>query len=64
MLSVFTLHYLIGTAGCVEYCTERHELGLFTVDQMLEAFGTAGLSATYDENGITGRGLYLARAKP
>jgi SAM-dependent methyltransferase len=41
--------------------TEVHELGLFTVEEMLAAFRTAGLQATYDPAGLIGRGLYVAR---
>ena len=42
--------------------SEVHELGLFTRDEMLEAFRAAGLRATHDPQGLTGRGLYLATA--
>jgi SAM-dependent methyltransferase len=41
---------------------EVHELGLFTPEEMLEAFRAAGLSATHDPEGLTGRGLYVATA--
>ena len=60
-LSVMEFHYLIGTKNCVKHFTERHELGLFSVDNMKDAFIEAGLSVTYDEKGLTGRGLYIAR---
>jgi hypothetical protein len=40
---------------------EVHELGLFTPSEMLESFRAAGLSATFDATGLTGRGLYVAR---
>jgi SAM-dependent methyltransferase len=40
--------------------TEVHELGLFTIEEMLGAFRQAGLSADYDPTGLTGRGLYVA----
>jgi ubiquinone/menaquinone biosynthesis C-methylase UbiE len=60
-LSVLTFHYLIGTRDGVEYVTEQHELGLFTVEEMLAAFDLAGLTVTYDKEGLAGRGLYVAR---
>lgn len=60
-LSVINFHYLTGTSSGVEHSTERHELGLFSVDEMTDAFATAGLAASYDEHGLTGRGLYVAR---
>ncbi|GAK60429.1 methyltransferase type 12 [Candidatus Vecturithrix granuli] len=60
-LSVLIFHYLIGTRNGVEYVTECHELGLFSVKQMSDAFRQAGLSVTHDNEGLTGRGLYVAR---
>ena len=60
-LSYFDLHHLIGTPEETEYLVERHEMGLFTVDEMLAAFRRAGLDPTYEPEGPTGRGLYLAR---
>jgi hypothetical protein len=60
-LSILNFHYLVGSAGRIEYFSERHELGLFTVDQMLSAFADAGLEVRHDPQGLTGRGLYIAR---
>jgi SAM-dependent methyltransferase len=60
-LSYFDFHYLIGTPKGVEYFIERHELGLFEMDEMVEAFTTSGLEVTYDEKGLTGRGLYIGQ---
>lgn len=58
-LSYFDLHYLIGTPEGTEHAVERHELGLFEQDEMLAAFQAAGLDVRYDEEGLTGRGLYV-----
>lgn len=55
-------HYLIGRETGIEHATECHELGLFTVDEMLECFRQAGLAAEHDPRGPYGRGLFLARA--
>ena len=41
---------------------EVHELGLFTQEELMEAFRAAGLEATYDPVGLMNRGLYVARA--
>jgi len=60
-LSILTFHYLLGTGNRIEYFTERHELGLFTVQEMYDAFERAGLAVTYDQEGLTGKGLYVAR---
>jgi SAM-dependent methyltransferase len=60
-LSFFDLHYLIGTPEGTEHFVERHELGLFTIDEMRAAFVDAGLNVTYDAEGLMGRGLYIGR---
>ena len=59
-LSYFDLHYLIGTSAGTEHVVERHELGLFSQEQIQEALTAAGLRVSYDQEGLTGRGLYLA----
>ncbi len=59
-LSFFTCHYLAGQGKGVQYFTEHHELGLFTVEEMTAAFRQAGFAVTYDEEGLIGRGLYEA----
>ncbi len=59
-VSIFDLHHLIGTPEGTTHVVEHHELGLYTVDEMIAAFELANLSVRYDEEGITGRGLYLA----
>lgn len=58
-LSYMEFHYLIGTPEGVEHFTERHELGLFEIEEMKAAFTQAGLAVTYNEEGIAGRGLYI-----
>jgi ubiquinone/menaquinone biosynthesis C-methylase UbiE len=60
-LSYFDLHYLIGTPEGTEHFAERHELGLFERNEMVTAFETAGLEVSYDEEGLTGRALYIGR---
>jgi SAM-dependent methyltransferase len=58
-LSFFVFHYTVGTPQGVEYFTERHELGLFTHEEYLEAFHKAGLEISHDPEGLDGRGLYI-----
>ncbi|HNS50211.1 MAG TPA: class I SAM-dependent methyltransferase [Anaerolineae bacterium] len=63
-LSYFDLHYLVGTPEGTEHLVERHEMGLFEREEMSGAFRAAGLSVRYDEQGLTGRGLYLGTLAP
>ncbi len=58
-LSFFDFHYMVGTPEGINYFTERHELGLFTDQEYLEAFRLAGLEVLHDPDGIYGRGLYV-----
>jgi SAM-dependent methyltransferase len=60
-ISYFDLHYLIGTPEATRHLVEHHELGLFTNDEMREAMAATGLEVTHDEEGLTGRGLWLGR---
>jgi SAM-dependent methyltransferase len=60
-ISSVDFHYLVATPEGIEHFTERHELGLFTVEQHLGAFRAAGLEVEHDAEGPMGRGLYLAR---
>ncbi len=61
-LSRLRMDYLIGQADGVRHATELHELGIFTPEEMQDCFRAAGLAADYDPEGLTGRGLYVARA--
>lgn len=60
-LSYFDLHYLIGTPDGTEHFVERHELGLFTVEEMQAALSNAGLEVEHDPEGLMGRGLHFGR---
>lgn len=60
-LSRLQFEYLIGRPDGIERASEVHELGLFTVAETMECFRGAGLRATHDQKGPTGRGLYVAR---
>jgi len=54
--------YRVDSAEGIRTFHETHELGLFTVAEMQAGFAAAGLAAEYDATGLTGRGLYVARA--
>ena len=58
-LSIFDLHHLIGTPEGTSHFVEHHEMALYTVDEMTEAFEHAGLITTVDPEGLTGRGIYI-----
>ncbi len=61
-VSVVEFHYLVGQPGQgVTSFQETHHLGLYTREEMLTAFEEAGLAVTFDEVGLSGRGLYTAR---
>lgn len=57
-----TFHYLVGTPRGVEYFTERLETGLFTDGEYRVALTQAAFDIEYDPDGLTGRGLYVARS--
>jgi SAM-dependent methyltransferase len=61
-ISIVDFHYLVATSAGVEYFTELHELGLFTVEQYLAAFREAALETEHDPEGPMGRGLYVGVA--
>jgi SAM-dependent methyltransferase len=52
--------YLIGQAGTVEHRVEQHRTWLWTPGEYADAFAAAGLQAVHDEDGLMGRGLWLA----
>lgn len=60
-VSVLELHYLVGTPAAVERFEETHRLGLFSEDEYRGAFEAAGLQVEHDPEGLTGRGLWIAR---
>ena len=58
-LAVMVMHYLVGDPDGVSHFTERHALGLFPKESYQRAFEAAGLSVSYDETGLIGRGLFI-----
>jgi SAM-dependent methyltransferase len=58
-LSVIIFHYLVGDKSGIRHFMERHELGLFTHGQYVDAFRAAGLLVDHDEQGLMDRGLYF-----
>jgi SAM-dependent methyltransferase len=60
-LSRVRFDYEIHETGGVRYTSEVHELGLFTTEEMLQSFQDAGLVADHDPQGLSGRGMFLAK---
>ncbi|HEY7473851.1 MAG TPA: hypothetical protein VH679_02500, partial [Vicinamibacterales bacterium] len=60
-ISRLLFDYEIADGSGTRRASEVHELGLFTTDEMMEAFRQAGLDATFDPSGFSDRGLYLAK---
>ena len=60
-VSNLEFQYLIGTPKGIKHSIEIHEMGLFTNKEYMDAFRAAGLSATHDPKGLSGRGLYIGR---
>jgi len=61
-LSRLLFDYEIDENGVVRRVSEVHELGLFTTEELTQAFGAAGLDVEHDSDGLTGRGLFIARS--
>jgi ubiquinone/menaquinone biosynthesis C-methylase UbiE len=59
--SVLKIHYLVGTPQGIQCFDERHEMGLFTHEEYLQAFRRAGLEVHYEPEGLFGRGMYLGK---
>lgn len=65
-LSIFDFHWLAAQRGGaeVERFVERHELWLYTADQLLRAFGESGFECRFEPNGLMKeRGLIIGRRR-
>ena len=61
-VSWLEFHYLVADSEGIRHLDEEHELGLFTQEEMLGALRGAGFEEVdFDTDGLTGRGLYVAR---
>ena len=61
-LSRLVFDYDIDDHGASRRVSEVHELGLFTTEELTMAFREAGLDVEHDAEGLTGRGLFIARS--
>lgn len=57
-----TMHHMVGTRDRVDYFAEHHQTVMFTEAEFAAAFRVAGLTAWFDESGLSnnGRGVYIA----
>ena len=60
-LGIMDNHFLVGRPSGVEHFTEVHKMGLFSRADYEIAFGEAGLSLEYDDEGPGGIGFYIGR---
>jgi len=59
--SILHFEYLIGSEAGLSSFSERHELTLFTREQMTNSLIAAGFDVEYQKSGLSGRGMYLAK---
>ncbi|MHA0858501.1 class I SAM-dependent DNA methyltransferase [Paenibacillus sp. CMAA1364] len=62
-ISILRFDYLFGSKTGIEYFSEEHKMGLFKTEELIQAFKDAGLEVHFDEQGISGRGLFVARRR-
>lgn len=62
-ISLLDFHYMVGDKSGVKTFVERHEMGLFTHEEYMGAFESAGLKTAYNKKGLSGRGLYIGVKK-
>jgi SAM-dependent methyltransferase len=58
-VSTTEMHYVVATPEGIEHFVEYHDPYLFTPEEMRAAFERAGLEVEHDEEGLTGRGLWI-----
>lgn len=52
--------YRVEDVSGIHRFSETHDLGLFSKDGIHSSFSSAGLSAVFEDGGLTGRGVWLA----
>ena len=64
MLSIVSMHHMIGDSNGIQYFVENHELALFSDEDFRQAFEKAGLSFEVNENGLNGKRRICIGKKP
>ena len=62
-ISSFTFHYTVATRQAVYSFEEPHQLALWTVEEYEAAFSHAGLRVSFEEPGLSGRGLFVGHRR-
>jgi len=62
-ISILRFDYLFGSQTGIEYFSEEHIMGLFSTEELILAFKEVDLEVQYDEQGISGRGMFVARRR-
>jgi SAM-dependent methyltransferase len=62
-ISSLRFDYMFGSKYGIEYFSEEHKMGLFTIDELIQLFKEVELEVEYDKQGISGRGMYVARRR-
>jgi len=58
-ISILNMHHVVESPNGTEEFNEEHKLALYTPEEFQRAFDTAGLEMHRDEQGLSGRGLYI-----
>ncbi|HEY8298334.1 MAG TPA: class I SAM-dependent methyltransferase [Candidatus Baltobacteraceae bacterium] len=61
-VAVLHFHYMVASRDGIRNFTEPHRITLFTHEQYANAFRNARLTVSFDEIGLTGRGLFVGTA--
>ncbi len=60
-LSEIQFHFVIADRSGIEHFEERHRLGLFREEEYRRAMERSGLQVFHEEEGLSGRGIYVGR---
>jgi trans-aconitate methyltransferase len=61
-VSIMDMNYLIGKkTENIKYFKEVHKMGLFSIDEMKQAFTENGFNVKYNAKGISDRGVYIGK---
>jgi len=62
-VSTFDLYWTIASDDGVDQFIEPHRMGLYSIDEYVQAFEAAGLAVEREPTGLIGRGLFIGRRR-